>query len=58
MQKLKRNDSGIWIMVAHEGEFAHPDANICYTGIGKVNAAIAVQHIIDTEKPQKSRGGD
>jgi len=52
MQKLKRNDSGIWVMVAHEGEFAHRDANICYTGIGKVNAAIAAQHIIDTEKPK------
>jgi len=52
MKKLKRNDSGIWIMVAFEGEFAHPDANICYTGIGKVNAAIAAQHIIDTERPR------
>ncbi|MCL1892269.1 MAG: 5'-methylthioadenosine/S-adenosylhomocysteine nucleosidase [Alphaproteobacteria bacterium] len=52
MQKLKRNDSGMWVMVAHEGEFAHPNANICYTGIGKVNAAIATQHIIDTERPR------
>jgi len=39
-------------MVAHDGEFAHPDANICYTGIGKVNAAIAAQHVIDTEHPK------
>ncbi|MCL2339156.1 MAG: hypothetical protein FWC51_04370 [Proteobacteria bacterium] len=52
MKKLKRNNSGVWVMVAHDGEFAHPDANICYTGIGKVNAAIAAQHIIDTEHPR------
>jgi adenosylhomocysteine nucleosidase len=52
MKKLKRNDSGIWAMVAVDGEFAHPDANICYMGVGKVNAAIAAQHIIDAEKPR------
>ena len=52
MQKLKRNHSGVWVMVAHDGEFSHADANICYMGIGKVNAAIAAQHIIETENPK------
>jgi adenosylhomocysteine nucleosidase len=52
MRKLKRNDSGIWVMIAVDGEFAHPNANICYFGIGKVNAALATQHIIDTENPK------
>lgn len=52
MQKLKRNDSGIWVLVAVPGEFAHPDANIVYMGVGKVNAALAAQHIIDTENPK------
>ena len=52
MKKLKRNNSGVWVIVAAEGEFAHPGANICYTGIGKVNAAIAAQHIIEAERPQ------
>ncbi|GHT57582.1 5'-nucleosidase [Bacteroidia bacterium] len=50
MQFLKRNDSGIWVITATTGEFAHPSANICYTGIGKVNAAIAIQKLIDIEK--------
>ena len=52
MYKLKRNNSGIWVLIAVPGEFAHPDANICYFGVGKVNAAIAAQHIIDTENPK------
>jgi adenosylhomocysteine nucleosidase len=52
MKILKRNNSGIWIMVAVDGEFAHPDANICYMDIGKVNAALATQYIIDTENPK------
>ncbi|MCL2017405.1 MAG: hypothetical protein FWG80_01340 [Alphaproteobacteria bacterium] len=52
MKKLKRNESGIWVMVAVGDEFIHPDANICNSGIGKINAAIAVQHIIDTEQPK------
>lgn len=52
MEKLKRNDSGVWVLIAVPGEFAHPDANICYFGVGKVNAAIAAQHIIDTENPK------
>jgi adenosylhomocysteine nucleosidase len=52
MRKLKRNDSGMWVLVAVDKEFAHPDANICYTGVGKVNAAISAQHIIDTENPK------
>ena len=49
MKFLKRNDSGIWVITATEGEFNRTDANICYTGVGKVNAAIAVQKLIDTE---------
>ncbi|MDR1207260.1 MAG: hypothetical protein LBK26_02500 [Rickettsiales bacterium] len=52
MKKLKRNDSGVWVMVAVDGEFAHAQANICYMGVGKVNAAIATQHVIETEKPR------
>ena len=52
MKKLKRNNFGIWVLIAVEGEFAHPDANICYFGVGKVNAALAAQHIIDTETPK------
>jgi adenosylhomocysteine nucleosidase len=52
MIKLKRNNSGIWVLVAVQEEFAHPNANIIYTGIGKINAAIAAQHVIETEKPR------
>jgi adenosylhomocysteine nucleosidase len=52
MQKIKRNESGVWVISAVSGEFDHPDANICYCGIGKVNAAAATQHLIDTEKPR------
>lgn len=52
MQKLKRNDSGIWFLVAHQDEMNEPDLNICVFGIGKVNAARATQHIIDTENPK------
>lgn len=52
MKKIKQNNSGVWVMVAVDGEFAHPDANICYMGVGKVNAALATQHIIDTENPK------
>jgi adenosylhomocysteine nucleosidase len=51
MKKIKRNDSGVWVIVAVDGEFAHPDANVIYSGVGKVNAALAAQHIIDTETP-------
>ncbi|MCL2538009.1 MAG: hypothetical protein FWE52_00810 [Alphaproteobacteria bacterium] len=52
MQKLKRNDSGVWVLVATSCDFSHPDANICCTGVGKINAAIAARHIIDTENPR------
>jgi adenosylhomocysteine nucleosidase len=52
MKKLCRNNSGIWVITATNGEFNHPSANIIYSGIGKVNAAAATQHIIDTENPK------
>ena len=52
MQFLKRNDSGIWVITATTGEFDRSDANICYTGIGKVNAAIATQKLIDIYAPR------
>jgi len=55
MQFIKRNDSGIWVIVATAGEFNHVDANICYTGIGKVNTALAVQKLIDTELTDATR---
>ena len=52
MQFLKRNDSGVWVITAAEGEFHRADANICYTGIGKVNTAIATQKLIDVHAPR------
>jgi adenosylhomocysteine nucleosidase len=52
MKTLKRNDSGVWVITATEGEFNAPDANICYTRIGKVNAALSIQKLIDTERPK------
>ncbi|GHS96894.1 5'-nucleosidase [Bacteroidia bacterium] len=52
MQFLKRNDSMVWVITATAGEFNHPSANICITGIGKVNAAIATQKLIDKESPR------
>ena len=52
MQIHKRNDSGIWVICALAEEFDYPDANIAYTGMGKVNGAITAQHIITAERPR------
>jgi adenosylhomocysteine nucleosidase len=47
MKILKQNNSNIWFIVALEEEFYNKDANIIYTGVGKVNAALATQYLLD-----------
>lgn len=47
MKILKQNHSNVWFVVALEEEFYNDEANILYTGVGKVNAAMATQYLID-----------
>jgi adenosylhomocysteine nucleosidase len=42
----------IWFLVAIQEEFYYLNANICYTGIGKIAATIAAQYVIDMHRPK------
>ena len=53
MKILKQNNTNIWFIVALEDEFYNKEANIIYTGIGKVNAAMATQYLLDHFKVEK-----
>ena len=48
--KIVENDkaSKDWFVVAFEQEFASQTHNVLYTGVGKINAAMATQKLIDT----------
>jgi adenosylhomocysteine nucleosidase len=47
MKILKQNNTNIWFIVALEEEFYNKDANIIYTGVGKINATMATQYLLD-----------
>jgi len=51
--KEQNKKSKVWFVVACEEEFYMPDVNIVYTGVGKVRATMATQHIIDKYQPEK-----
>ena len=47
MKILKQNNTNIWFIVALEDEFYNKEANIIYTGVGKINATMATQYLLD-----------
>lgn len=53
--KIVENDknSKEWFAVAFEQEFASQTHNVLYTGVGKINAAMATQKLIDTHQVSK-----
>ncbi len=44
---IKNKDDATWFVVALPDEFSSDKHNVLYTGIGKINAAMATQWLID-----------
>ena len=44
---LKNKNDSTWFVVALEEEFSSDKHNVLYTGMGKINAAMSVQWLID-----------
>ncbi len=44
---VKNKNDSTWFVVALEDEFSSDKHNVLYTGIGKINAAMATQWLID-----------
>ena len=51
---LKNKNDTRWFVVALEEEFSSDKYNVLYTGMGKINAAMSVQWLIDNFKVEKT----
>lgn len=50
---VKNKNDSTWFVVALEEEFSSDKHNVLYTGIGKINAAMSVQWLIDNFNVKK-----
>lgn len=50
---VKNKDDSTWFVVALEEEFSSDKHNVLYTGMGKINAAMSVQWLIDNFNVKK-----
>lgn len=50
---VKNKNDSTWFVVALEEEFSSDKHNVLYTGMGKINAAMAVQWLIDNYDVKK-----